>query len=392
MLDSSSLPAPGVLAHVVDAHCHPTDAALDAALMSALPHRICAMATRASDQALVRDLAARYPDAVLPCFGYHPWFAHWISLEPEPPSKEAHYALLFLPPSSAPHTPAQSAAFARLLPFLPPPTPIATVLASLRADLAAHPSAMLGEVGIDRACRVPYAPPAEPPYASADDEKRELSPFTIPLEHQVAIFEAQLALAVELRRNVSVHSVKAQQATVELFARMKERYGDKWLDISVDMHSCGLSAQTWLQLRNQHPNLFLSLSTAINTRSVAHKSLIQGCSPYRILSESDFHDVRFSAPYTWDMVVRIAEEKGWWIESTEEEVLSGRKAGEESEGEWGVVRRLEENWKSFVRGGNRVVPGAKKKRDKKGLLLEESEEEDGPRDENETKADVPARR
>ena len=67
----------------------------------------------------------------------------------------------------------------------------------------------------------------------------------MPLTHQVAVLEAQLALAVELRRNVSMHSVKAQQATLDLLARMKARHGCAWESISVDMHSCGLSAQTW---------------------------------------------------------------------------------------------------------------------------------------------------
>lgn len=36
---------------------------------------------------------------------------------------------------------------------------------------------------------------------------------------------------------------------VELCACMKEWYGDKWFDISVNMHSCGLSVRMWLQLQ-----------------------------------------------------------------------------------------------------------------------------------------------
>lgn len=103
---------------------------------------------------------------------------------------------------------------------------------------------MLGEVGLDRACRVPYAPPSPPPYVLLDN-RRDLSPFTIPLEHQVAVLEAQFDLAVKLKRNVSFHSVKSQQTTVELLDRLKTKHGDAWYAISVDMHSCGLSAQTW---------------------------------------------------------------------------------------------------------------------------------------------------
>jgi hypothetical protein len=59
-----------VLCHVVDVHCHPTDApTIAAASMEKLQIRICAMATTQSDQDLVRDLADKYPEKVIPCFG-----------------------------------------------------------------------------------------------------------------------------------------------------------------------------------------------------------------------------------------------------------------------------------------------------------------------------------
>lgn len=66
----STFPAPPeVLAHLVDVHCHPTDSPIPQDVMSTMPMRICAMATRGTDQALVRDLATAYPDKVIPCFG-----------------------------------------------------------------------------------------------------------------------------------------------------------------------------------------------------------------------------------------------------------------------------------------------------------------------------------
>ena len=181
--------------------------------------------------------------------GYHPWFAHWIALT-RPASKESHYRDLLLGPSPKPGL---EDAFARLLPDLPDPILLSDILASMRADLTALPHAMVGEVGLDRSSLIPFGRPFSPPYALRYAERREMSPFTIPLAHQLPILEAQLELAVELRRNVSVHSVQSQQATVELLGRMKARHGERWSAISVDMHSCGLSVETWrtLEVRAQ---------------------------------------------------------------------------------------------------------------------------------------------
>ena len=67
--DLHPLPSSDVLAYVVDVHCHTTDSPLDEEFFSKLSHRICAMATRGTDQELVADLARRYPDKVVPCFG-----------------------------------------------------------------------------------------------------------------------------------------------------------------------------------------------------------------------------------------------------------------------------------------------------------------------------------
>ena len=130
--------------------------------------------------------------------------------------------------------------FRTLLPSLPEPRPFSEVLAEVRENLTAFPNAMVGEVGLDRAFRVPVDYHATP---------RVLTLFSIPIEHQLTVLEAQLELAVELGRNVSVHSVKAQQATIDLLERMKKKHGaERWNRISVDMHSCGLSPQTWRDL------------------------------------------------------------------------------------------------------------------------------------------------
>jgi Tat protein secretion system quality control protein TatD with DNase activity len=149
-------------------------------------------------------------------------------------SKEEHYRALFLDPkmSSEEHVTILN----ELLPHLPDPLPLTEVLQSLRQDLLSHSVSLLGEVGLDRSFRVSFDYHANP---------RRLTPFTIPIAHQLEILEAQLALAVELRRCISMHSVKSHAVTIELLNKMERKWGPKWRAINVDIHSCGLSAETW---------------------------------------------------------------------------------------------------------------------------------------------------
>ncbi|GJJ13230.1 hypothetical protein Clacol_007481 [Clathrus columnatus] len=323
--------SPDVLAHVVDVHCHPTDSVIPDSIMDSLALKICAMATKQADQGLVRELANKWPDNVIPCFGalgYHPWFTHWIAVE-KAPSKEEHYRKLFIQEKVA-DTGKDTELLANMLHELPDPLPLEDVLLDIRRNFEDFPTAMLGEVGLDRAFRVPVS--------LGPDGPRKLSPFTVPLDHQLKILEAQLDLAVEFKRNVSLHSVKAQQVTVQLIDRLSNKYNDRWDAISIDMHSCGLSPE------KSHPNVFLSLSTGINGRSPVHRTLIQSCDPKRILAESDFHDIHECSPRVIDMIHIIAEIRGWYIEMHWDDSCP--------EDEWGVVRHLEENWKAFFRGSH----------------------------------------
>ncbi|TDL28087.1 TatD DNase family Scn1 [Rickenella mellea] len=332
------MPSARVLKHVIDVHCHPTDSQIPEAVISSLPITICAMSTRQNDQVLVRNLATAYPHNVLPCFGHHPWFSHWISLNGEATSKDDHYRSLFLgKEGKGDPSDDQIAAFEKLLPSLPTPLPLAELLTDLRTNLEAFPSAMVGEVGLDRTCRVPF---------DYRLEHRELSPFKIPIDHQLAILEAQIDIAVHLQRNVSFHSVNAQKLTVDFMARMKARHGTTWNQISVDMHSCGLSPQMWQSIERAHPNLYLSLSTAINARSSSHKSLIAAASADRLLAESDIHEISQCLGRTWDMLCIIADVRGWEVEQEWDDDTGI------PEDHWGVVRRVENNWKAFVSGNH----------------------------------------
>ncbi|PPQ63830.1 hypothetical protein CVT24_009779 [Panaeolus cyanescens] len=345
---TNDLPPKTVLQHVVDVHCHPTDApeGVSASAMEELSITICAMSSMTSDQSKVKRLALDHPTKVVPAFGYHPWFSHLISLS-ENVDKEDHYRSLLLPQSSKDAS--LEAEFEKLLPHLPEPRPLKDVIAEVRANLTDIPRAFIGEVGLDRSFRVPYDYHATP---------RELTSFSIPLQHQLVILEAQLDLAVELERNVSIHSVKSQQATVDLLQRMKQKVGEeKFLRISLDLHSCGLSAQTWRDVEKRHPNVFLSLSCVINHKHSNHRDLIAMCSEDRILVESDYNTVNMCTPQTWEMVKIVSEVRGWPLETEWDESLDA----EEDKNRWGAVRRLERNWFRF-RDGHHKVPVKKNKK------------------------------
>lgn len=174
-------------------------------------------------------------------------------------SKDDHYRSLFLGHSSvsaADHI----AIYEKLAPELPVPVSLAHVLSELRRNLEAFPGAMLGEVGLDRVFRVPFD------YHAA---RRQLTPFTVPLEHQLAVLEAQLDIAVELGRNISMHGVKSQAATLALLARMKAKHGGTWSRINIDLHSCGLSPETWRDIEVRVP---LSIGVAVFQGVLGRKS------------------------------------------------------------------------------------------------------------------------
>ncbi|EIW86967.1 Metallo-dependent hydrolase [Coniophora puteana RWD-64-598 SS2] len=287
---------------------------------------VCPMATRPFDQPLVLELARKYPDQVVPGFGYHPWFTHWISLSGTP-TKEQHYRKLFLPDPPSQDT---VAIFERLLPLLPDPIPLEAILADVRQNLLAVPRAMLGEVGFDRQARIPMQVHVRP---------REMTPFKIPFDHQLAILRAQLDIAIELGRNVSMHSVQATKATVDLLDSLAEKHGDKWRRVSLDLHSCTLSPETWKNIEKRHPNVFLSISTGINVRCQNLSALVQVASPDRLLVESDHNNIDGCTSLTWDIVLLLAEIKQWPVETVWKD--------DPRDDQRGVVHQLQANWKRF---------------------------------------------
>lgn len=171
--------------------------------------------------------------------GYHPWFSHLICIHRDV-SKENHFRELFGISNDKDLT-----ALNDLLPNLSNPIPLDDMLLELRQNLEAFPHAMLGEVGLDRSFRIPY---------DYGESPRKLSPFTVPITHQLVVLQAQIDLAVELGRNISLHSVKSHQATMQLLANSKAKHSVRWNKISLDMHSCGFSLEMWKDIEVVPPS------------------------------------------------------------------------------------------------------------------------------------------
>ena len=182
------------------------------------------MSTRSQDQTLVADAASsplgltsrdsmtpteNDKGRIIPSFGWHPWFSHQLYDDAAPlseqtyqPSKEgddeqaaklAHYAAVLQPSPKADET--------AFLDSLPEPRPLSSFLAETRRRLEEHPLALVGEIGVDKAFRLPQA--FDDQTLSARDESltpggregRQLSAQHVRMPHQAAVLRAQLALA-----------------------------------------------------------------------------------------------------------------------------------------------------------------------------------------------------
>lgn len=247
------------------------------------------MSTDMHDQALVAQLADAVPHKIVPAFGIHPWAAHTVALEKEGLCKRAHYAQLFGEMRDD------------QLAKLPDPVPLDTVLDRLAAYMTAYPHALVGEVGIDRSFRIPEPGTAGTPH-------RTLTAWQTPLAHQLAVLEAQIRLACEYGRSVSMHSVRAAGATTDLLQRIHTNPG--FSAIRLDLHSCTLSAETIQQVQRQYANVYVSFSTAVNARQGKLHDQIRACDESRLLCESDWHAWDEAAHRTADIVRIMSEALG----------------------------------------------------------------------------------
>ncbi|KAK9454291.1 TatD family [Dipodascopsis uninucleata] len=349
---------------VYDAHCHPTDNYhLMAKYLSFVKIRkLTIMATRLQDQEKVSMAAREFPDRIIPCFGYHPWFTHLLyASDCAPNSKAEHYKKVL--------TPEPTEEFINLL---PEPFSLNEFIAILSRNLASHPHALVGEIGLDRSFRIPNdgwttsfeeTDNDQSGCLSAEDlgenieAKRDhkgrsrLSRYRVSHLHQIHILEAQLRIAAEYNRSVSVHGVQAHGLLYETFQHLWKRDRPKSKDSRVFdlpnnslandglfpkricLHSySGSVDQTklWLDERKVLSKVYFSFSMVINSRyGDKFKQILKSIPDERILAESDYHRCDFTMQnLLQEVVIYICEVKNWSLE----------------EG----IKRLSENWKSFV--------------------------------------------
>jgi len=211
---------------IFDAHCHPTDTMSSVSAVSKMNARaLTIMATRAEDQNLVDEVgsnlginSADYQtwnenSKIIPSFGWHPWFSYQLfddtmykrKSKLDDNEKVQHYQSVLTPKP-------KNKAF---LLALPDPRPLSAFIQETKDRLNRHPLALVGEIGLDKSFRLPDTWIQEEHHDRNESltpggrEGRRLSPYHVDMDHQRRVLKAQLHLAGELRRAVSVHGVQA---------------------------------------------------------------------------------------------------------------------------------------------------------------------------------------
>ncbi|KPM45391.1 hypothetical protein AK830_g1190 [Neonectria ditissima] len=349
---------------VFDAHNHVAErmhSVSDLAHMKA--RSIAVMATRTQDQSFVADLAAahgakgpgcfsRDATTVVAGYGRHPWFCHelyddtsedptYVSSEDVEAAKGRHYKAVLTP---SPEDPA-------FWHDLPTPMPLSTFIAETRTRLRADPTAMVGEVGLDKPFRLPmqWQPEAkavrDPARTPGGRERRPLSPHNIQMSHQKTVLMAHLRLAGELGRAVSVHGVQVHGVLYDFLtsswkgyelkgkrAQEKERKSQtednkddekeaKPYPPRICLHSfSGKSDAVKQYLRPSIPaQIYFSFSKTNNLSSgaarVKTEDAVKLVPDNRVLVESDLHTAGDRMDSELEEMYRtICEIKGWDLE------------------------------------------------------------------------------
>lgn len=228
---------------IYDAHCHPTDSMKAIGNLSSMKARgLTIMATRAQDQDLVAQVASdsgldpadlnsttNTNCKVLPSFGWHPWFSHQI-YDDTAPTDEKSQAIYEMDKVAHYRKVLTGEATEHLISGLPGPRSLSSLLKAVRQHLSSHPHALLGEVGLDRSFRIPENfqwrehPPDVADLTPGTHHDRRLTNHKVEISHQKAVLKAQLKLAAELSRPVSLHVVGGQGVAFDLLRETWKGY------------------------------------------------------------------------------------------------------------------------------------------------------------------------
>ncbi|KAL8960379.1 MAG: hypothetical protein Q9193_002909 [Seirophora villosa] len=376
---------------ICDAHCHPTDTLASQDNVPRMKARaLVIMSTRGEDQDLVRQFANRYgvqPNTlhtlwhrgdhagltqIVPSFGWHPWFSYQIFDDSPPflPGIEQldavrHYKAVLSPSPDD-----------KFVSSLPDPRPLSEFLDQLRGSLNSFPLALVGEIGIDRSFRLPthWSPSDQANrkegLTPGGREGRQLTPYRVQIDHQRKIMKAQLHLAGELERPVSVHGVAAHGIVFETLKETWQSYERTVLSkreqkrrssaanaharhVTFDhktadgvsapkpyppricLHSYSGPVDTLKQYLDPSvpAAVYFSFSRLVNfsRRSDKAFNVVRAVPNHRILIESDLHGAGEEMDNLLEDVTRlVCEIKGWSL-------VEG-------------VETLARNWRSFVFG------------------------------------------
>ncbi|KAJ3211159.1 hypothetical protein HDU82_006579 [Entophlyctis luteolus] len=290
-----------ILQSVHDAHCHCVETPESLELVRTLNvGRLWLMGTRSSDWDAVAQWKAAYPDRVVAAFGseflgvfvegYHPWFVHEIA-------------------------------------------DTTAALSSLRARLEESPDALLGEIGLDGVA-------AHPGTSTKYD-----------MEGQVTMFEAQMKLAAELGRPVSVHAVGcfgrlesyfqmlAESVPKDLSRKQKDKLRNLGAPIpseadlashpslrnwppAIMLHSYSGSAESIRNImrlpKSVSSRFYFSFSHFVNSRTPFERMKEKIClvPDDRLLVESDLHNAQLVDDACLKALDLVARSKGWSLEDT----------------------------------------------------------------------------
>ncbi|RMZ85234.1 hypothetical protein DV738_g443, partial [Chaetothyriales sp. CBS 135597] len=365
---------------VCDAHCHPTDIMESVNSIATMrAQALTVMATRLQDQQLVVEAADKFPldlaeifdDArskkyVVPSFGWHPWYSHQMIDDRRRKGETdavQHYQNVLTPKCEDED----------FLNSLPRPLSLSQYLKETEERLRLFPHALVGEIGLDRAFRLPsnstgdaptnncHDPDLEGEYTPGSREGRQLSPYRVSLQHQKAILEAQLELAGKLGRPVSIHSVHTHGHVFDVLQSLWKGYEkpskralkdsiiftDALIAENPPSASLPYPPRICLHSYSGPPDplgqflastvpaeLYFSFSVAINfsTPGAAKtEAVIKAIPDDRILIESDLHRAgERMDDLLQEIIIKVCQIKGWTLE-----------AG---------ARQLKNNWLRFVFG------------------------------------------